>query len=644
MSKNFYLSIFFGFFFNVILGQNPIEWITSTEKINDSTYNLTTTAKIENNWRLYSQYNEEGGAILTEFIFSDSLIIKNYSKVIEPEPITKFDPVFNLDQSYFVNQVAFNQRIVLSNNDVDFVNQTVYYQVCDDRVCIFQEQDLMFNLSGVSNLNKTVFDYNSVKSELVINFNNKELISSGQDISSSYISNNYLNLFILGFLGGVLALLTPCVFPMIPLTVSFFSSKGSSGKFLSVMYGLFIVFIYLSLSLPFYFIENINPQIFNQISTSPILNFLFFLVFIFFALSLFGLFEITLPSSWTNKIDNASNISTGMISTFFMALTLCLVSFSCTGPILGSLLVGSITSQSGALDLTFGMLGFGVSLALPFTFLAISPNSLKVLPKSGIWLSRVKVILGFIELALAFKFLSNADLILELGLLKREVFIIIWILISLSCLIYLINSLRFKRSLILYLLIAFFSYSTINLSLGVKEKSSYKLALLSGLLPPTFYTVYENNNGCPLGLNCFKDFEKGLLESRYTNKPMLIDFTGWACANCRRVEENTWSKNDIYNMINDEFILISLYVDDRSKLLNNKNINLTDKNGNVKILENEGEKWSAFQTLNFNINSQPYYVLVSPSLDILNSPIQYTDTQTYRDWLKEGLDNFKDNN
>ena len=644
MSKNFYLSIFFGFFFNVILGQNPIEWITNTEKINDSTYNLTTTAKIENNWRLYSQYNEEGGAILTEFIFSDSLIIKNYSKVIEPEPITKFDPVFNLDQSYFVNQVTFNQRIVLSDNDVDFVNQTVYYQVCDDRVCIFQEQDLMFNLSGVSNLNKTVFDYNSVKSELVINFNNKELISSGQDISSSYISNNYLNLFILGFLGGVLALLTPCVFPMIPLTVSFFSSKGSSGKFLSVMYGLFIVFIYLSLSLPFYFIENINPQIFNQISTSPILNFLFFLVFILFALSLFGLFEITLPSSWTNKIDNASNISTGMISTFFMALTLCLVSFSCTGPILGSLLVGSITSQSGALDLTFGMLGFGVSLALPFTFLAISPNSLKVLPKSGIWLSRVKVILGFIELALAFKFLSNADLILELGLLKREVFIIIWILISLSCLIYLINSLRFKRSLILYLLIAFFSYSTINLSLGVKEKSSYKLALLSGLLPPTFYTVYENNNGCPLGLNCFKDFEKGLLESRYTNKPMLIDFTGWACANCRRVEENTWSKNDIYNMINDEFILISLYVDDRSKLLNNKNINLKDKNGNVKTLENEGEKWSAFQTLNFNINSQPYYVLVSPSLNILNSPIQYTDTQTYRDWLKEGLDNFKYNN
>ena len=644
MSKNFYLSIFFGFFFNVILGQNPIEWITNTEKIDDSTYNLTTTAKIENNWRLYSQYNEEGGAILTEFIFLDSLIVKNYSKVIEPEPITKFDPVFNLDQSYFVNQVTFNQRIVLSDNDVDFVNQTVYYQVCDDRVCIFQEQDLMFNLSGVSNLNKTVFDYNSVKSELVINFNNKELISSGQDISSSYISNNYLNLFILGFLGGVLALLTPCVFPMIPLTVSFFSSKGSSGKFLSVMYGLFIVFIYLSLSLPFYFIENINPQIFNQISTSPILNFLFFLVFILFALSLFGLFEITLPSSWTNKIDNASNISTGMISTFFMALTLCLVSFSCTGPILGSLLVGSITSQSGALDLTFGMLGFGVSLALPFTFLAISPNSLKVLPKSGIWLSRVKVILGFIELALAFKFLSNADLILELGLLKREVFIIIWILISLSCLIYLINSLRFKRSLMLYLLIAFFSYSTINLSLGVKEKSSYKLALLSGLLPPTFYTVYENNNGCPLGLNCFKDFEKGLLESRYTNKPMLIDFTGWACANCRRVEENTWSKNDIYNMINDEFILISLYVDDRSKLLNNKNINLTDKNGNVKILENEGEKWSAFQTLNFNINSQPYYVLVSPSLNILNSPIQYTDTQTYRDWLKEGLDNFKDNN
>ena len=624
--------------------QEPVIWETSV--ISDTIKNIYTIrlkANIEKNWHLYSQFSDPNGAIPTEFKFKKNKKYRLIGKVNETESTVAYDEVFEMDLSYFTQKAIFTQKIEIFDTNLNKIEAEVNYQACDDKLCIFRNENFYITLDGSNFFNNQTIDKRSkdLSSSLKLNLKNTSFINKTQNEEGIY---SYFNVFILGFIGGLLALLTPCVFPMIPLTVSFFSSKGSSGKFLSVMYGLFIVFIYLSLSLPFYFIENINPQIFNQISTSPILNFLFFLVFILFALSLFGLFEITLPSSWTNKIDNASNISTGMISTFFMALTLCLVSFSCTGPILGSLLVGSITSQSGALDLTFGMLGFGVSLALPFTFLAISPNSLKVLPKSGIWLSRVKVILGFIELALAFKFLSNADLILELGLLKREVFIIIWILISLSCLIYLINSLRFKRSLILYLLIAFFSYSTINLSLGVKEKSSYKLALLSGLLPPTFYTVYENNNGCPLGLNCFKDFEKGLLESRYTNKPMLIDFTGWACANCRRVEENTWSKNDIYNMINDEFILISLYVDDRSKLLNNKNINLTDKNGNVKILENEGEKWSAFQTLNFNINSQPYYVLVSPSLDILNSPIQYTDTQTYRDWLKEGLDNFKDNN
>ena len=638
MFKNLSLKILFTLFSLLSFSQDPVKWSTSVKKINDITFQLNTKAEIEDNWRLYSQNLDDGGALPTEFIFEDNSILKSFSNVLEPEPITKYDPIFKMDQSYFVNNVVFTQDIVLLESfNNDSIIQNLYYQVCDDRVCIFQDVQLVFNLSSNEVQSVSSFDYSSIESDLKLDLGNYELIKNEYVSENSSSFSRRLNILILGLLGGFLALLTPCVFPMIPLTVSFFSTKNEKAKLYSTSYGLFIILIYISLSLPFYFLENINPEILNQISTSPILNFIFFAIFIAFALSLFGLFDITLPSSWSNTVDSKSNLYKGLISTFFMSLTLCLVSFSCTGSILGTLLVGTLTSDGGAIDLTYGMLGFGVALAIPFTLLAFFPNIINKLPKSGSWTNTIKVILGFVELALAFKFLSNVDLVQEWGILKREVFIAIWVLIFIACGLYLIITSR-KTSYI----ISSLSFILIGLYMGSSLfTKSTNLSLLSGLLPPEFYSIHNDTNNCPLGLDCVKDFNDGLNKSKINNKPILLDFTGWACANCRRVEENTWSVPKVFDLINNEFVLISLYVDDRTNLNGDEIILLRDKNGNEKILDKVGEKWSAFQTLNFQNNSQPYYVLLSPNLDILNKPIQYTDTDTYYDWLIDGLNKFK---
>ena len=640
MFKNINLKILFILIPLFCLSQEPIKWLTSVEKKSDNSYILYTTAKIQDNWRLYSQNLEEGGALPTEFVFEEESIFDSFSIVSEPKPITKYDPIFQMDQSYFINEVIYSQEVVLKGNyKDDILTQNLYYQVCDDRVCIFQDVKLQYSLSNKQIINTTSFDYSTVSSSLNLDLKNSELLVNEYENEMSNNFSRRINILILGLLGGFLALLTPCVFPMIPLTVSFFSTKNEQAKLYSSSYGFFIILIYVSLSIPFYFLENINPEILNQISTSPVLNFIFFAIFVAFALSLFGLFDITLPSSWSNTVDSKSNLYKGLISTFFMSLTLCLVSFSCTGPILGTLLVGTLTSDGGAIDLTYGMLGFGVALAVPFTLLAFFPNVINKLPKSGSWTNSIKVILGFVELALAFKFLSNVDLILEWGILKREIFIGIWVLLFLLCGLYL---LRTSKKLSYILSSSFFIIVGIYMSSSLFSTKT-NLSLLSGLLPPEFYSVYQDDNECPLSLNCIKDFDEGKSESVENNKPILLDFTGWACANCRRVEENTWSEPKVYDMINNEFILISLYVDDRSDLNQDQIIILTDKNGNEKTLKKVGEKWSAFQTINFKNNSQPYYVLLSPNLEVLNKPIQYTDTDTYQSWLSEGLENFKKN-
>ena len=639
MFRNFYLVLFL-FLSIKSLAQEPVTWSTAVKDNGSGNFTLITKAEVSENWRLYALNLPEGGALPTEFNFVDESIFESFSKVNEPNPTTKFDPIFQMEQSYFTNEVVFYQDVKIKDSFTgDVIEQELVYQVCDDRVCLFRDLNLEFNLTSTGFLDIKSFDYSNVSSDLIIDFKNKNLILNSVDTKSQNPLTNRLNILLLGLIGGFLALLTPCVFPMIPLTVSFFSSKKKNGKLYSFTYGAFIILIYISLSIPFYFLESINPEILNQISTSPVLNFLFFIIFIVFALSLFGLFDFTLPSSWTTSTDSKSNMYTGLFSTFFMALTLVLVSFSCTGPILGTLLVGSISNEGGAIDLTYGMLGFGIALSIPFTLLAFFPNVISKLPKSGSWTNSIKVVLGFIELALAFKFLSNVDLIQEWGILKREVFIIIWAVIFILCGIYLIK--KSNKRINLHFLSGFiFIISGVIMSTGIPNNSSVKLSVLSGLLPPEFYSIYDSENDCPLGLDCYKDFDKGLKISKELNKPMLIDFTGWACANCRRVEENTWSDPEIFNYLNNDVVLISLYVDDRSLLEDENIITLRDQYGNSKTLESIGQKWSAFQTLNFNINSQPYYVLVSPDLEILNTPIQYVDTETYRSWITSGLRNY----
>ena len=639
MFRNFYIVLFL-FLSIKSLAQEPVTWSTAVKDNGSGNFTLITKAEVSENWRLYALNLPEGGALPTEFNFVDESIFESFSKVNEPNPTTKFDPIFQMEQSYFTNEVFFYQDVKIKDSfSGDVIEQELVYQVCDDRVCLFRDLNLEFNLTSSGFLDIKSFDYSNVSSDLIIDFKNKDLILNSVDTKSQNPLTNRLNILLLGLIGGFLALLTPCVFPMIPLTVSFFSSKKKNGKLYSFTYGAFIILIYISLSIPFYFLESINPEILNQISTSPILNFLFFIIFIVFALSLFGLFDFTLPSSWTTSTDSKSNMYTGLFSTFFMALTLVLVSFSCTGPILGTLLVGSISNEGGSIDLTYGMLGFGIALSIPFTLLAFFPNVISKLPKSGSWTNSIKVVLGFIELALAFKFLSNVDLIQEWGILKREIFIIIWAVIFILCGLYLVKKSN-KRMNSHFLSGFVFIISGIIMSTAIPNNSSVKLSMLSGLLPPEFYSIYNSENDCPLGLNCYKDFDEGLKISKELNKPMLIDFTGWACANCRRVEENTWSDPEIFDYLNNDVVLISLYVDDRSLLEDKNVITLRDQYGNSKILENIGQKWSAFQTLNFNINSQPYYVLVSPDLEILNTPIQYVDTETYRSWITSGLRNY----
>ena len=406
--------------------------------------------------------------------------------------------------------------------------------------------------------------------------------------------------------------------------------------------------IYILASLPFHILGNVQPEVFNNISTSSWLNLVFFVIFIVFAISFFGFFEITLPSGIANKADSKSGL-TSVGGIFFMALTLAIVSFSCTGPILGSLLVGSLSG--GAWQLTAGLSGFGLSLALPFALFAIFPSWLHSLPKSGSWLDTVKKILAFIELALAFKFLSNADLVMHWGLIKRETFFGLWILIGSGLTLYLFGILRLphdykgmKISTGRKLIGVFSFLFTLYLLPGVTSTQYANLQLLSGFPPPLHYSIYGKENVREKGLeaNVVNDFDKAVQLSKAQHKPILIDFTGWACVNCRKMEENVWTKPEVSKFIRENYILVSLYVDDKEKLPLEQRISYTTKEGNQKEIITIGDKWATFQAENFNQVTQPLYAIVNTSQELLNNPIGYTpDASEYLTWLECGRDAFK---
>ena len=567
----------------------------------------------------------------------------------------------------FYKEARFTQQIKLVSKS-SIISGNLEYMTCDDTQCTFKpDNPFMFQLSldgeliaKDTTINQMIVDDNEINLSLYgllpAEMSKLETVCQNDTLTlaDSENKNSLWGIFGLGFLGGLLALLTPCVFPMIPLTVSFFTKKKterSSGISRAILYGFFILAVYLILSIPFHLIDSINPDILNEISTNVTLNILFFIIFLFFAFSFFGYYELTLPSSWTNKTSQGESLG-GVLGVFFMALTLAIVSFSCTGPILGSLLAGSLTAEGGAWQLTFGMGGFGLALGLPFALFAMFPNLLNTLPKSGGWLNTTKVVLGFLELALAFKFLSNADLVKHWGFLKIEIFLGIWIVIFLCLALYLFGKIKFPHDSVLNklsfirlgfgmvaLLFTFYLFSGFQINKSTKTFSP--LTLLSGLAPPVGYSLFYPNE-CPNNLNCFKGLKEGINYAKQVGKPIILDFTGFACVNCRKMEEHIWPDPKIDALLREKFVLISLYVDDKKELPNDEQIFVNRINGGTRQLKNYGHKWAHFQTQFFQSNSQPFYVLLdSEGEKLLNKPVGYTpDVEEYASFLECGLQAF----
>ena len=617
----------------------PVEWEYDVNKINDREYNISFSASILDGWKLYSQFSPDEGALPTSFRFINNISDFEADELFnEDDYIVGFDNVFKMDLFYYENEANFNQNIKLLDKDLNQIKVEIDYSSCDDELCIFRNET--FNVVFDNSIITTESDNVTLEDVRRYSALELDLDKSNYDSNNFIEKSNYFEIFIFGLIAGFLALLTPCVFPMIPLTVSYFideSKLSYSGAISASLYGGFIVLIYILLSIPFHVFDSLNPNILNTISTNVYVNITFFVVFILFAISFFGYFDIVIPSNIISGSEKKSDKG-GIIGIFFMSLTLALVSFSCTGPILGSLLAGSLSSaQSGATQLTYGMFGFGVALAFPFTLLAFYPKYLSLIPKSGIWLKKLKVSLGFIELALAFKFLSNADLVEGWGILKRETFIFIWVVIFLSMSLYLFGfsygRLKFNYKSIsgwVFLLFSFFLLSGLYDSKNVR--------LLSGILPPEFYSVEEKQNECPLGLNCFKNYDEGKEYAIENNKIILLDFTGWACANCRRMEENVWSKPKIFELLDNNYVIISLYVDDRTELSDNEKFKYINKSGRIQYINNIGRRWSLFQQINFNNASQPYYVAMLPSGKILSEPIQFTSDKKFQNWLETSIE------
>ena len=630
------------FAFLIVNGQSSgLVWKIKSTKVADSTYEIIATTKVEEGWHLYGNNPSIEGLENVKLIYKLENII----------PITAIS--FNKKASIINDELFENKPINVYTNDVE-IKQTIKFSgfipsSIKIRVDAYIGKDFEFippseNETEVAITGGTKPSNNNL---ILPSINIKEpLANCGDKIEKESL----ITVFLLGLFGGLIALFTPCMFPMIPVTVSFFTKRSPTRKAgikNGLLYGFFIFLIYVIASAPFHLL-NLNSEIFNSISTSPTLNIIFFLVFIVFAISFFGYFEITLPHSIAGKTDSKSDI-TSSVGIFFMALTLVIVSFSCTGVILGTLLVG--TSDGGALALTIGMAGFGVALGLPFALFAIFPNWLESLPKSGGWLDTVKKVLAFVEVALALKFLSNADLVMHWGLLKREVFIALWIIISVGLALYAFGILRLPHDLKRQKISwgrKFIAVGAIIFALylvpGLTKTKYANLKLLSGILPPLSYSAFSDETRFKgLEPNFINDYEKAFAFAKQQNKPLLIDFTGWACANCRRMEEEIWTRDAVYRMIHENFVLVSLYVDDKEKLaVANRIMNYKTKDGNVKDIITIGDKYATFESENFYQVSQPLYVMLDNEGKLLTFPIGATfNEKKYLDWLQCGLKAFK---
>ena len=628
----------------------PVKWDFGIEDLGNQEYNLVYTAKIDENWNVYSQRSEEGGPVPTSFEYESiegaSLVGKGVEtgyKKEGPDPL--FDDV-NVVKYTWKEDFVVKQKIKVTDASKPITGYLTF-MTCDDTRCL-NPTDIDFSFNIQDNVAEEVILTDAFTDQDPTSDTKWPVMAEPvSDCIESIDTSSLFWTFIQGLGFGLLALLTPCVFPMIPLTVSFFTKsntakdgKKRNGTFDAILYGDCNFLIYLLVSVPFW-IANIPTDTLNVIATSVVLNLIFFAIFLFFAFSFFGFYELTLPSKWGNKTDSLSGLG-GFLGIFFMALTLVIVSFSCTGPLLGVVLAQTISGGNAAL--TSALAGFGLALGLPFALFALFPSMLDKMPKSGGWLNTVKVILGFIELGLALKFLSNADLVSQWGFLKREVFLGIWILLAILMVLYLLGIIRFphdgpkKRpiSKTRLGLIGVFTAFAVYLIPGLFGKN---LTLLSGFPPPMHYSIWHHEDDKLSKLNIFKDYEEGLAFAKKEGKPVMLDFTGWACVNCRKMEENVWIQDEIYNKLDTSFVIISLYVDEKTKLSETDQYVSPVSNKKIRTV---GNLWSDFEVTSFVNNSQPLYVLMTADEKLLNAPVPYTpNVDDYSYFLDCGIKAFE---
>lgn len=689
----------------------PITWSFSTNRLSDTEAELIFEATIDKGWHLYSQHLDAGGPIPTEFFFTESGDYELIGETSEPEPKVIYDQTFEMDVGSFDNSAVFKQKVrILTGKDFEIAG-TFDYMTCNDETCIpFFENDFTFSLAGAEAPPATREDKKPVRTEETDKAEGEkpvqaleiETIDTGETVATdseelepakagptkraiplkAESERSLWGIIIEAILWGFAALLTPCVFPMVPMTVSFFMKSGEDkvkSKLMASTYGISIVGLYTIpiaiIIMVTYFVggKSITADIFNWLSTHWVPNVMFFAIFVFFAASFFGAFEIVLPSWMISKADSKADRG-GLIGTFFMALTLVLVSFSCTGPIVGTIIVKSTHGEIWEPIVT--MLAFSTAFALPFTLFAFFPRWLNNLPKSGGWLNSVKVTLGFIELALGLKFLSVADQTYHWGILDREIYIAFWIVIFFLMGMYFIGKLKFPHDSEMKFL------SVPRLFLGiitftfvmylVPGMFGAPLKALSGYLPPQTTHDFDLNaiirenaevvmssgpgggsvgqEMCeepkygdflhlPHGLKGYFDYEQGLECARELGKPVFIDFTGHGCVNCREMEANVWAEPEVLKRLRNDYVIIALYVDDKTRLPEDEWVT-SDYDGKVK--KSIGRKYGDFQVSRFNTNAQPYYVLLDHNGELLVQPRAYDlDVDEFVEFLDRGVAEFQ---
>lgn len=639
--------------------QEPIKFKTEWKQNSDSEAEIIFNATIDKGWHVYSTELEEGGPISASFNIDQIQGVETIGKLTPVgNEINEMDPIFGMKVRYFKDKATFIQKIKITDKNYS-IKGYLEYGACNDENCLpptsvdfsfngtstspatasESKEDITNNADSSSEISMTPLKIaSSEKTDYwkpVIN----ELNSFGEHAGEESMS--WIYIFLTGLAGGLLALFTPCVWPIIPMTVSFFLKRTKDKKKGirdAWTYGASIVIIYLTLGLAITLIFGASAL--NALSTNAVFNILFCLMLLVFAASFFGAFEITLPSKWSNAVDSKAEQTTGLLSIFLMAFTLSLVSFSCTGPIIGFLLV-EVSTTGSVIAPAIGMLGFAIALALPFTLFALFPSWLKSMPKSGGWMNVIKVTLGFLELAFALKFLSVADLAYGWRILDRETFLALWIVIFGLLGMYLLGKIKFphddddqKVS------VPRFFMALISLSFAIYMIPGLwgaPLKAVSAFAPPMQtqdFNLYKNEVHAK-----FTDYEAGMEYARMNNKPVMLDFTGYGCVNCRKMELAVWTDQNVSKLLTEDYVLITLYVDDKTKLA--EPITVTE-NGKERTLRTVGDKWSYLQRSKFGANAQPFYVLVDNEGMPLNKSYSYDeDIKLYIDFLETGLKNYK---